>query len=394
MRQRPAPRHDGPAGPFSPEGDTPVPPSIAMTESALRAAPEGAPKLWTPKRILVTPAALDWEHGRAIVERAEAEGAQIVRLKSNRLSDLGGEDARQTYVRAKSTLAVVVAPPTKLRLQPIPPSADWRVDLAEGCPAHCQYCYLAGSLSGPPVTRAYANLPEILENLEKYVGQGRVTSRSEARAHEGTTFEASCYTDPLGIEHLIGSLAVAIERFGRWDAPAQLRFTTKFDAVEPLLDLDHRGKTRARFSVNAAPVASRFEGGTARLPQRVRAMRLMAKAGYPVGLTVAPIMPVEGWREHYGELIEMARAALDDVPGLDLTAELITHRFTPGSKEVLLGWYPATRLDMDETKRKRKTTKFGSLKYVYGPDVMKEMRAFFEDRLAARLPQARILYWT
>ena len=50
-----------------------------------------------------------------------------------------------------------VAPPTKLRLQPIPPSADWRFDLAEGCPAHCQYCYLAGSLQGPPVTRAYAS---------------------------------------------------------------------------------------------------------------------------------------------------------------------------------------------------------------------------------------------
>jgi spore photoproduct lyase len=45
-------------------------------------------------------------------------------------------------VDAKSTMAVVVAPASKLRLQPIPPSADWRVDLAEGCPAHCQYCYL------------------------------------------------------------------------------------------------------------------------------------------------------------------------------------------------------------------------------------------------------------
>ena len=36
------------------------------------------------------------------------------------------------------------------------------------------------------------------------------------------------------------------------------------------------------------------------------------------------------------------------MPDLDLTAELITHRFTPGSKEVLLGWYPRTQLEMDE----------------------------------------------
>jgi spore photoproduct lyase len=370
---------------------------MSETQITTRAEParaRNAPKLWKPKRLLVTPAALDWEHGRAIVEQAEREGLPVTRLKVNRLSDLTGEDARRTYVKAKSTLAVVVAPPTKLRLQPIPPSADWRVDLAEGCPAHCQYCYLAGSLSGPPVTRAYANLPEILENLAAYVGRGAVTSRSEARAHEGTTFEASCYTDPLGIEHLIGSLGAAIEHFGRWEAPVQLRFTTKFDAVEPLLDLDHKRRTRARFSVNAAPLVARFEGGTAGLDGRLAAMAAMARAGYPVGLTVAPIMAVEGWRDLYADLVERARAALSGIPDLDLTAELITHRFTPGSKSVLLDWYPATQLDLDETTRARKTTKFGSLKFVYTTEVMKEMRAFFTERLADRLPEARVLYWT
>jgi spore photoproduct lyase len=77
-------------------------------------------------------------------------------------------------------------------------------------------------------------------------------------------------------------------------------------------------------------------------------MRRLALAGYPVGLTVAPIMPVEGWRERYGELFADVAAALEGVAGLDLTAELITHRFTPGSKEVLTGWYPGTSLEMDE----------------------------------------------
>jgi spore photoproduct lyase len=69
-----------------------------------------------------------------------------------------------------------VSPPSKRRLQPIPPSADWRVDLAEGCPAHCQYCYLAGSLAGPPVTRVYADLDDILAGLDAYVGAGHITS--------------------------------------------------------------------------------------------------------------------------------------------------------------------------------------------------------------------------
>jgi spore photoproduct lyase len=174
----------------------------------------------------------------------------------------------------------------------------------------------------------------------------------------------------------------------------QLRFTTKFDAVGPLLGLDHGRRTRVRFSVNAAPVAARFEGGTARLPARLAAMRRVALAGYPVGLTVAPIMPVEGWRERYDELLADAAAALEGVPGLDLTAELITHRFTPGSKDVLLGWYPGTSLEMDEASRSRKTTKFGSLKYVYTPGTMRELRAHLERGIAERLPGARVLYWT
>lgn len=360
---------------------------------ALDGKREVAPKLWRPRRVLVTPAALEWEHGRAILERAASLGSEIVELKSNRLTGLAGENERQSYVNAKTTLAVVVAPPGKRRLQPIPPSADWRVDLAEGCPAHCQYCYLAGSLSGPPVTRVYANLPEIHDSLAEYVGKGAVTSRSADRMHEGTTFEASCYTDPLGIEHLTGSLAATIAHFGSWQSPVQLRFTTKFDAVQPLLSIAHGRRTRIRFSVNAKP-AARFEGGTASVAARLNAMRSAALAGYRIGLTIAPIMPVENWRETYGALLEDAAAATRDVPDLDLSVELITHRFTPGSKTVLNGWYPGSDLDMNEETRARKTTKFNSVKYVYTSDIMKQMRGFFENTIGSTLPSARILYWT
>ncbi|CAA9480155.1 MAG: Spore photoproduct lyase [uncultured Solirubrobacteraceae bacterium] len=352
-----------------------------------------APKLWIPQRVLVTPAAAEYEHGRAIVERCEHLGVPVERLAANRLTGLRGADERDTYRRSKSTLAVVVSPPGERRLKPIPPSADWQFHLARGCPAHCQYCYLAGSLPGPPITRAYANLDEILAAVDEHVGRGGVTSRQPARAQEGTTFEASCYTDPLALEHLTGSLAAAIEAFGRRDDDASLRFTTKFDAVDDLLDLDHRGRTRVRFSVNAAGVAG-FEGGTAPVRARVAALARMAGAGYPVGLTIAPIMPVEGWREQYAALLDDVVAALAIHDDVDLTVELITHRFTETSKEVLSGWYPGSRLEMDESVRTLKRTKFGGGKYVYPRATMGELRGFLEAAIAERLPEARVLYWT
>ena len=348
----------------------------------------GVPKSWIPKFVLATPAALAWPEGAAMAERAAALGTEVVRLKTDRLTGLPDQ-----YRDAKRTFAIVTASPSRRRLQPIPPSADWRFDLAEGCPAHCSYCYLAGSLAGPPIVRAYANLPEILAELPAAVGHGSVTSASVARASEGTTFECSCYTDPLAIEHLTGHLATSITHFGGWDADVQLRFTTKFDAVGPLLALPHNGRTRMRFSVNAT-AAERHEGGAPRMVPRLAALRAVAAAGYKVGLTVAPILRLPGWQDAYDRLFADVAAALYGVDGVDLTAELITHRFTPKSKEVLTGWYPGSALEMDEGLRSRKTTKFGSLKYVFPKEEMTAMRAALEGSIARHLPGARVLYWT
>ncbi len=342
------------------------------------------PKLWMPRRVLVTPAAAEHAHGRAILERCERLGIAVERLPANRLTGLRGTDERETYRRAKQTLAIVVSPPGESRLQSIPPSADWQFHIARGCPAHCQYCYLAGSLPGPPVTRVFANLDEILAAIDGHVGRGTVTSRQAARAREGTTFEASCYTDPLGIEHLTGSLTATIEAFGRRDDDATLRFTTKFDAVDGLLGLDHRGRTRARFSLNARGVAS-FEGGRAPMAARIGALARMAAARYPIGLTIAPIMPVADWRAQYAALLDDVARALSPLGAdVDLTVELITHRFTETSKEVLSGWYPSTPLEMDEERRTLKRTKFGARKYVYPRPVMDEMRVHLLAAIAER----------
>ena len=369
----------------------------ALSDSAPAPAPLRRPTLWTPKRVLITRAAAEQPHTAEILRRVEAAGvSEVVMLPGDRLTGLAGETERETYARAKSTLAIVVSPPSALKPQPIPPSADWRLDLARGCPAHCQYCYLAGSLAGPPITRAYANLDDVLGQIPCHAGRGTVTSGTTERGHEGTTFELSCYTDPLGIEHLTGGLATAISRVGRgeYGDDVSLRFTTKFDAVDELLTLPHGRRTRVRFSLNAEEVTGRFEGGTAKLAERLGALRLLALAGYPVGLTIAPVMPVPGWQTTYRTLLEDVRTALAGVPDLDLTAEVITHRFTPKSKDVLLGWYPRTKLEMDEDQRSQKRSKFGGVKYVFPKETMAELRSWFTDTLDELLPEAQLLYWT
>ncbi|UOQ76691.1 hypothetical protein MUN84_19550 [Hymenobacter sp. 5516J-16] len=145
-------------------------------------------------------------------------------------------------------------------------------------------------MAGPPVVKVFANLPQLLENTQAYEQPGRVTS-----------FEVSCYTDVLGIEHLTGSLAECIRYFGQREG-THLRFVSKYDHVDSLLGLPHHGRTRARFSLNAEAAVRKLEGGTASVEARLRALRQLALpseqggGGYPVGVVLAPIMPCRAGR--------------------------------------------------------------------------------------------------
>jgi spore photoproduct lyase len=105
-------------------------------------------------------------------------------------------------------------------------------------------------------------------------------------------------------------------------------------------------------------------------------------------------MPLGDWREQYTQLLQNAATSLRGVDGLDLSVELITHRFTDKSKDVLMSWYPKTPLDLDEANRTVKRTKFGTTKYVYPAPLMREMRSWFDRAIAEHLPCAKVLYWT
>ncbi|WP_240699276.1 spore photoproduct lyase family protein [Spirosoma sordidisoli] len=365
------------------------------------------PRLWMPKRVVFTADALKEPFGQAMHDRISALGLPIDIAQNNRITGLRGADERETYRLAKNTLAVVNAPAGAFKFQPIPPSADWQMNLAEGCPAHCQYCYLAGSLSGPPVVKAFANLPKLLAHTATYEGtyppnRTWQNSADGTAGNRPTTFEVSCYTDVLGIEHLTGSLAECIRYFGTREQ-SQLRFVTKYGQVDSLIDLPHHGQTRARVSLNADSIARRIEGGTASVEARLQAIRQLALpraqggGGYPIGLVIAPIMPIPDWQQHYTALLDRMQELLTwpaHYGPIDMNVEFISHRFTPGSKDVLLQWYPNTSLDMDEATRAEKRNKFGGTKYVYRPDDMRAMKAFFYTEWQKRFPNAPILYWT
>ena len=275
---------------------------ISMMPTTTLPRPATSARLWMPKHVLVTRSAAELPHGAEIIARCEPPASTTSGCSGDRLTGLTRRDRARGLRPGEAHPRRGRRAAQARKLQPIPPSADWRVDLAEGCPAHCQYCYLAGSLTGPPITRVYANLEEILRHRRPRGPRRRDQRHRRARRTRaplrGVLLHRSA--GPRA-PHRVAGRRHRPRRHRRLCGPAWRCASPPSSPTSARCSTSpHAGRTRVRFSVNAAAVAQRFEGGTARMPDRLAALRALALAGYPVGLTIAPIMPVPGWREEYG----------------------------------------------------------------------------------------------
>lgn len=340
-------------------------------------------KPFVPQLVYIEPRALEYPLGKELQRKFETMGIEIRKTTShNQIRNLPGENDFQKYRIAKSTLVVGVR--KTLKFDTSKPSAEYAIPFATGCMGHCHYCYLQTTMGSKPYIRTYVNIDEIFDAAENYM---------QERAPEITRFEASCTSDIVGIDHLTHTLKRAIEYFGK-SKYGKLRFVTKFEHVDHLLDAEHNGKTRFRFSINDDYVIKYFEPGTSRLNERIQAAVKVAEAGYPLGFIVAPIYIHNGWEEGYKEMFEKLEDSLPPFARKDLTFELIQHRFTQPAKRVIQHNYPMTKLELDESKRKWKWGKYGIGKYVYTDPEQEAIKDTLGGYVQKFFPEAKIEYFT
>jgi len=331
-----------------------------------------------PKRVLFEAKALEYERGQRIREYMIKHSVPWSVLKSSRVSSIPGE-GREGFVNAKNTLVVGVRKPAKFST--CKPSAHFQLPLASSCPGMCEYCYLHTTLGAKPYPRVYVNVEEILEQAQQEI---------MSRLPETTVFEGAATSDPIPTEPYTGALKTAIEYFGR-HLNGRFRFVTKFTDVETLLDANHRGHTRFRFSINADHVINAYEHRVPRLAQRIEAARKVAGAGYPLGFIIGPIMSFPAWQEEYGALISNLQSAVANCS--DIRFELITHRYTTRAKNNIAEVFPESTLSMDDSLRQFKYGQFGYGKYVYPKSQMQELEAFFRERIERTFPAAVVDYF-
>lgn len=340
-------------------------------------------KPFVPQLVYVEPQALEYSEGKQLISKFENMGIEIRQTTShNQIRNLPGENHFQKYRIAKSTLVVGVR--KTLKFDTSKPSAEYAIPLATGCMGHCHYCYLQTTMGSKPYIRTYVNVGEIFEAAQHYMDE---------RAPEITRFEASCTSDIVGIDHLTHHLKKAIEFFGK-SKHGNLRFVTKFAHVDHLLDAEHQGKTRFRFSINDDYIIKYFEPGTSRLHERIEAAVKVAEAGYPLGFIIAPIYLHDGWKEGYLEMFEKLEATLPVSTRKDLTFEMIQHRFTKPAKRVIQENYPMTKLELDESKRKTKWGRYGIYKYVYQDEQQTEIKETLGMYVKRFFPNAKVEYFT
>ncbi len=333
------------------------------------------------KRIFFEADALDYPLGKEMYERLKAEGHEISFLKShNRVTTIPGKTPRESFFQGKSTLVVGVR--KTLDFAACKPSAHFQLPLVTGCQGICEYCYLNTQLGKKPYTRVYINVDEILTQAEKYIQQ---------RQPEKTVFEAAATSDPIPAEPYSGALAKAINFFATQEY-GYLKFVSKFPGIDSLLDLDHRGHTRIRFSINSERIIKTHEHRTPALQERIRALSRLMEHGYPGGVIIAPVILDGSWKQEYSDMLNNLA---DELKGdtRDIHFEVISHRFTRRARNNILEVFPDTSLPMAEDEsRTYKYGQFGYGKFVYQKELLQEMRIFFTELIGRHFPGAKIDY--
>ena len=249
--------------------------------------------------------------------------------------------------------------------------SDWLVPYtSSGCRAMCLYCYLMCNYNKCSYLRLFVNREQMLERLLK----------ADAAAPSPQTYEIGSNSDLVLENTVTGNLPWTIERFAA-DGVGRLTFPTKFDMVEPLLALDHRGKTIFRMSVNPDEIIHRVELGTSPLSDRIRALNDMAEAGYPVGLLIAPVILLPDWRELYGRLLDiLARELSPEVKRVGFV-EIILMTYSFVQNAINTAAFPSAERIFDPELM----TGRGRGKYCYRADIRSAAEEFFRAEIPQKL---------
>lgn len=248
---------------------------------------------------------------------------------------------------------------------------------SSGCIAMCMYCYLVCNYNKCAYLRLFVNREYMIDKIK----------RTADKSDGNLVFEIGSNSDLILENTITGNLEWTIENF-RNQKKGMLTFPTKFDMVEPILNLNHNGKIIVRMSVNPEEIINKIEFGTSRLKGRIDAINKLVEAGYIVGILVAPIILVDNWKILYKELLEELNTSLTEKAKKQVFFELIFMTYSYVHNAINHDAFP----NAIELYNKEIMTGRGKGKYAYKPEVKEEAKKYMEDLMHKFFPNNEIKY--
>lgn len=327
-----------------------------------------------PDAVYYEPAALSYPLGKLLREKY-ADRDWIPVNSHNHIPELR-QSGNEAFPRLKRHLVVGVR--KTHQYVPNHKVSDYLVPFtSSGCSAMCLYCYLVCHYNKCSYLRLFVNREEMMK---------RLTEKSR-QAPEAQTFEIGSNSDLVLENTITGNLPWIIEEFAK-NGRGSITFPTKFSNIGPLLSLSHGGKTLFRMSLNPQELITKAELGTSPLSDRIRALNDMCAAGYPVGILLAPIMLLPGWRDLYGGLLEQLAAELSARVKRTAFLEIIFMTYSYVQNAINTEAFPGAVQLYDKTAM----TGRGRGKYCYRVPLRAEGEAFLRERLGKTLGEMPILY--
>lgn len=248
---------------------------------------------------------------------------------------------------------------------------------SSGCTASCLYCYLVCNYNKCAYLRLFVNREQMLEKIIK----------TAEKSDKNLNFEIGSNSDLILENSITNNLVWTIENFKN-TSKGTLTFPTKFDMVDDILNLDHRGKIIIRMSVNPEFIINRVEFGTSRLEGRIEAINKLKDSGYKIGILIAPVIFIDNWQQLYLELIQRLYSELSEQVKKDVFFEIIFMTYSYVHTKINEEAFPnAINLYNKDLMRGR-----GRGKYMYKDNLREEGRKFFIEQLQKYFPNNKIEY--
>ena len=315
--------------------------------------------MFKPLNIFYEKEILNYELGKILLEEFKDIPKYVIQNHNN-IEEMRKKENKEFPLMKRN---LIIGIRKSLKFVPNYKVSDYLVPYtSSGCTAMCMYCYLVCHYNKCAYLRLFVNREEMLKKIIEF---------SEKESKE-LVFEIGSNSDLILENTITNNLIWTIENFSKCKK-GYLTFPTKFHMVDSILNITGKEKIIIRMSLNPQYIISHVEFGTSCLKDRLEAIIKLKKAGYKVGILIAPIILLDNYESLYEELFKAIKQTIPEEYMKDIFFELIFMTYSYVHDRINSEAFPKSI----KIYKKELFVSRGRGKYSYKKEVRENAKEFF-----------------